>query len=723
MINSKHEKKPYEPFVVSSMNAHYLGERGSPSIFNLQEAIKENTVQGLSELNINFSRVPAHEQLNERMKNTWRAGLKTTNTWIRERDFRKSDHQLGGVAMLTHGETSSFVQTTGEDREGLARWNWMCFEGLSATKTTIIQVYRPVKNLTNSGSVYMQQASRIPEEDVLKRYDDDLLAMVDEFIESQFNIILMGDFNLDVTDSNEYLVKELKKRGIIERITDRHSSEKEPPNTFRWGSRAIDGMFSTKQMEVIRCGYLPGDPRVSDHRMVWAEFTKESILGSDCGEMFKPPMRRLQCKYKKVVKKFNQLLMKQMFNHKLLEKAEKLWNEWEAKEIWDDEMGKRYDQLDEQFTKAVAHADKKCRRLFPDAVHFSPEVQEAMGRYSMWREIQKKMTNKQKVNARWIQNLKKRWNLTEHFKIPTDEEECKEEVTKAWEEFKEMRVKSPELRDHFLDLMIREAEGKKDPESRAKAKKLKSIKTNEKKRQGHKRVRAASGKARSKGVRFVKKENPDGNVELISDKFKMFQAIMEANEEKLHQSNTSDIPLREEKLVNALSKFDYDKWEAFILGKIPIPDGLEEGTELWLKKFQNMPLQDIKMTCDHKELIRAWSKVKEKTSSLPHPIHYGTMKTMKWCQPVAKFNTIMANIPLATGYSPTSWQIDVEAMLQKKEGEWRVDKLRRISLLDARFNMNNRRIGREVMKEAEKRGLHHKTIIRRPDLQFKFLIP
>jgi len=125
MINNKHEAKPYEPFVVSSMNAHYLGERGSPSIFNLQEAIKENTVQGLSELNLNFSRVPAHDQLKERMKNTWRAGLKSINTWIRDRDFRKSDHQLGGVAMLTHGETSSFVQTTGEDREGLARWNWM----------------------------------------------------------------------------------------------------------------------------------------------------------------------------------------------------------------------------------------------------------------------------------------------------------------------------------------------------------------------------------------------------------------------------------------------------------------------------------------------------------------------------------------------------------------------------------------------------------------------
>ena len=115
--------------------------------------------------------------------------------------------------------------------------------------------------------------------------------------------------------------------------------------------------------------------------------------------------------------------------------------------------------------------------------------------------------------------------------------------------------------------------------------------------------------------------------------------------------------------------------------------------------------QDIDMPCDHKELIRAWSKVKEKMSSLPHPCHYRTMKTMKWCQMAAKLHTIMANIPLATGYSPQSWQQDVEAMLQKKDNKWWPDKLRRISLLHRSFNMNNRRTGRLAMKAAEERDL------------------
>ena len=105
---------------------------------------------------------------------------------------------------------------------------------------------------------------------------------------------------------------------------------------------------------------------------------------------------------------------------------------------------------------------------------------------------------------------------------------------------------------------------------------------------------------------------------------------MKENEIKLNQSNAKGIPLREEPLIDVLTKSDYDTWEAFIRGEIEIPPGLEDGTIAWLEKFKGMDIsQDIEMTCDHEELTSAWNKVKESTSSLPQPCHYGTMKTMK----------------------------------------------------------------------------------------------
>ena len=316
------------------------------------------------------------------------------------------------------------------------------------------------------------------------------------------------------------------------------------------------------------------------------------------------------------------------------------------------------------------------------------------------------MKRDQNINTRWIINLKNKWGLDELIEAPQSLEECEVRVSQSWETFREVKAKSPELRDHFLDLLIREAEAKDDFESKATARRLKGIRKNEKSRDSHQRIRYSSGKGNSKGVKFIHHQRDDGTIETVSDKHRMVELIMEKNAEKLHQSNAPGIPLRQQPLLDLLSRHDYDKWESFIRGDIDIPEGLEEGTEAWLKVFHGMDLtQDIDMTCDHKELIKAWSKVKEKTSSLPHPCHYGTMKTMKWCQMAAKFHTIMANIPLATGYSPKSWQHDVEAMLQKKENEWRPDKLRRISLLHPAFNMNNRRTGRLAMKAAEERNL------------------
>jgi len=44
-------------------------------------------------------------------------------------------------------------------------------------------------------------------------------------------------------------------------------------------------------------------------------------------------------------------------------------------------------------------------------------------------------------------------------------------------------------------------------------------------------------------------------------------------------------------------------------------------------------------------------------------------------------------------------------MIPKKEGEWRPAKLRLILLLNARFNHNNKLIGKAIMKYGEKKGI------------------
>ena len=176
---------------------------------------------------------------------------------------------------------------------------------------------------------------------------------------------------------------------------------------------------------------------------------------------------------------------------------------------------------------------------------------------------------------------------------------------------------------------------------------------------------------------------------------------MNANSKKLHQSNDGKTPLRTEPLLSLLTKFDYETWESFLQGEIPIPDDIEEGTRAYLEVYHNMDNNNIDILHTTDSLKKAWSKAKEKTSAAPGPIHYGTMKTMKWSLPLAKFQTIMSNIPLKTSATPSKWKEDVEAMLLKKKDNYLPEKLRRIGLMNVAFNMNNNHIGRAAMRHAE----------------------
>lgn len=65
----------------------------------------------------------------------------------------------------------------------------------------------------------------------------------------------------------------------------------------------------------------------------------------------------------------------------------------------------------------------------------------------------------------------------------------------------------------------------------------------------------------------------------------------------------------------------------------------------------------------------------------------------------------MCAIPYQTGYSPRRYQTSINAMLLKKTGKTDVDSLRTIVLLEPDFNFMNKKLGRDVMYQAEKNNL------------------
>lgn len=121
--------------------------------------------------------------------------------------------------------------------------------------------------------------------------------------------------------------------------------------------------------------------------------------------------------------------------------------------------------------------------------------------------------------------------------------------------------------------------------------------------------------------------------------------------------------------------------------------------------IRDAPPVDVSLNV--KQFRKSWSQTKEATSS-GGPLHFGHFKASVMNEELAEFEAIMANIPYQTGLLVERWTDSTNVMLEKKEADYRVHRLRTILLMAADFNHNNKRTGRDFMRNAEK----HRTIAR-----------
>ena len=143
-------------------------------------------------------------------------------------------------------------------------------------------------------------------------------------------------------------------------------------------------------------------------------------------------------------------------------------------------------------------------------------------------------------------------------------------------------------------------------------------------------------------------------------------------------------------------------------GKYKPPAGVydkKENVLAHLKCYQGIRLkmQPGPITCE--EYRVRWMKVNDRIPSIPSGLHVGhwkydiTIKTLNWVI------ISMANTPFLFGYSPQRWQNGIHVILENKKGDLRADKLRIILLFEADFNLNNKYVGRDMTKIAEKAKL------------------
>ena len=186
------------------------------------------------------------------------------------------------------------------------------------------------------------------------------------------------------------------------------------------------------------------------------------------------------------------------------------------------------------------------------------------------------------------------------------------------------------------------------------------------------------------------------------NKTEIENAILAANKEKLLQARHT--PLRMDPLRSIIGeRMEYDIWEKLLRKEIQVPAELEEGTRLWFEAVQNFDDDPVTIEWTTEEYFQSWKLMSEDKSSLPG-IQAAHIKSVDPLSKAADVISKMALIPLLTGYAPKNWKRGIDSMIPKKKDEWRPSKLRLILLMDARFNHNNKLIGKKMMEHGEKRG-------------------
>ena len=662
-------------------------------------------IVGFSEHNRVISRMSRQNRPQE-VIGKWQQRTVCRFSWLRNK-INTTTYEMGGTGLVTMGKGSTHTIGSGEDAQGLGRWNWVTLQGKHDKITTIISIYRPGKNQITLEKQQAHTSEKRPS--VAKSvgpqelWDKELISMIKTFQEKEHEIIVAGDWNDDLNNEDGTVQGMMRSIGMKEILISRYGKG---PETYHTGTKTIDGIFATPGISIQQGGYTSHEESPSDHRWLWVDIAESTLLQRNRDDHAPPVERRATSKIPSVRNKFNELLEEQVHKHDLHTKIRDLYTEGEDKGTLTKKQEKIYDLIEERMKRAVKYADKHCRKVRRGKIPFSATAQEIMRKLRILKlvELRDRLRGSQnRPHTRKLERLARKYEYTGTLTFENSDS-IRQALKNAKNEYNEFKPRAHELRENHLYIIAQE-KAEEDTKGRTTDWHFAKLKGEEKIKSHFKHIRKYEGKSNRVGVEKVDIVQEDGSMNTVFNKEEVAGHIRIANIEKRQQARHT--PLRSEPLLSLLGEqMEYDKWEEILNGTISLPvEGIEEGTRLWYEYVTTKPTKQFDFKWTTAEYCESWNKMDETKSSIPG-IHAAHMKCLQPSSDAAEILSKLALLPLLTGYAPQSWMRGIDSMIPKKTvGECRPDKLRLILLFDARFNHNNKLIGKKMMEFAEEQGI------------------
>lgn len=666
-------------------------------------------VVGLAEMNAHWTRLGPHQQIGE-LTRGWREFTPRTSLGFFKDSPSLGKHVFGGTALMSFHTVRDRSREVGCDPRGFGRWAWTRFHGRQGFSIRMVSCYRPVYNPRFAGSVWSQQRTSLDLADVDSDPRDlfftDLHSAITEWLATGDQLVIGIDANDNVTSAT--LRRTFRNMGLQEAILHRHGPD--APPTSLTGSVPIDGLYVTPNLLDCRCGYTPMGS--FDHRALWIDIPYVVAFGYDAEQSAPCKARRLRLDDPRIIAKYHASLRGRMLELDLFNRAQQLQQDTHPGYALTPEQSKEYDTIKLQHLDATQDAEKSCRKLHLGAVPFSPAYSRIRYRIAYWKAM-KTFYKGNRVSRRLLARLAKRAGVPHDLSLHS-EATCGLELRTAYALNSRMKKLHYELalakRENFISDL---AKAREDAGLGPAASFLRRFHQTEKQRRDARAIRAAHGTSRSGAVSEVigppfvdGNAHPDEDWQVYSSKEDIEAACLWENCRRFNQAHTT--PAMTEPLFSSLGVDGMTAFGQSVLdGTFTPPPGSDEWAVKLLRQLQYIPDVAAGRRLDTglstEKYCQAWKSAKEKTAPGPSGYHFGHFKanTLPEAMDLAAFDTTMASICYDTGHSPRLWQQGLNCMLEKKKGNFRVDKLRAILLYEADFNMLQKILGRDCMFLAE----------------------
>jgi hypothetical protein len=305
---------------------------------------------------------------------------------------------------------------------------------------------------------------------------------------------------------------------------------------------------------------------------------------------------------------------------------------------------KLFDELDDIRTKAILHANQRCRKLKMGQVPFSPRLVIHWNKILAWKLVLRHRRGS-RIDSKYLQRTLRKANITDTHLL--SELDVIDNLKEARLAYKVIKREAAQHRSTWLEdvAMARSSEGRSSV-----AQEIKNLMVREQQRREARQIKYALQAQNRRALRSIEVLQSGQWVELDTRQ-DIETALLHELEARFNQAATT--PFCTEPLLSAIGP----------LGTTPAAQSLLAGnfeppsdTNYWAKQLlpflkQIIPTMELKAITPE-EHIAGWRRVREKTSAGPSGITIPHLKAHGLSRILSEIDTTMANLPYLFGFSP-----------------------------------------------------------------------